>query len=204
MADNVPITAGTGTNIAADDIGSVWHQRVKVQHGADGSATDVSTASPLPTWSLKDRQRLPTTVTGVTTATTAYVAGDQLGALITIANAARVSGGTGTIRQVAVNLTADITGAIDVVFFRDTITLAGDNLPFNIATDADILKVIEVVQLGTSIDLGGNRIARASGLDISYDCVGGTNLYASLITRVGHTFFAVGDVTTLVCYVERD
>lgn len=49
MADNTTINAGTGGDtIASDDIGGVKHQRVKVQHGADGSATDVSTASPLP------------------------------------------------------------------------------------------------------------------------------------------------------------
>lgn len=48
MADNVAITAGTGTSIAADDIGGVMHQRVKVTHGADGSATDTSEANPLP------------------------------------------------------------------------------------------------------------------------------------------------------------
>lgn len=48
MADNVAITAGAGTAIAADDIASVWYQRVKLSHGADGSATDTSSASPLP------------------------------------------------------------------------------------------------------------------------------------------------------------
>lgn len=40
MADNVPITSGSGTDIAADDISSVWYQRVKLSLGADGSATD--------------------------------------------------------------------------------------------------------------------------------------------------------------------
>jgi hypothetical protein len=40
MADNVAITAGTGTSIAADDISSVWYQRVKVALGADGTAVD--------------------------------------------------------------------------------------------------------------------------------------------------------------------
>lgn len=40
MADNVAITAGTGTSIAADDIGSVFYQRVKVALGADGAAAD--------------------------------------------------------------------------------------------------------------------------------------------------------------------
>lgn len=48
MADNFSVTAGSGTTIAADDISSVYYQRVKVTHGADGSATDVSSSSPLP------------------------------------------------------------------------------------------------------------------------------------------------------------
>jgi hypothetical protein len=47
MADNVEVTAGTGTTIAADDVGGVLYQRVKLAQGADGSATDVSTAAPL-------------------------------------------------------------------------------------------------------------------------------------------------------------
>lgn len=47
MADNVLITQGSGTTIAADDIAGVLHQRVKLSQGADGSATDVSSAAPL-------------------------------------------------------------------------------------------------------------------------------------------------------------
>jgi hypothetical protein len=49
MADNVAITPGSGAIAAADDIGGVLFQRVKVSHGADGSATDTSEAAPLPT-----------------------------------------------------------------------------------------------------------------------------------------------------------
>jgi hypothetical protein len=48
MADNIDVTPGTGKTIAADDIGGVLHQRVKVEFGADSSATDVSSANPLP------------------------------------------------------------------------------------------------------------------------------------------------------------
>lgn len=48
MADNVAITAGSGTNIATDDIGGVQYQRVKATWGVDGTATDVSAANPLP------------------------------------------------------------------------------------------------------------------------------------------------------------
>jgi hypothetical protein len=40
MADNVAITPGTGATVAADDIGGVLHQRVKISVGADGTAAD--------------------------------------------------------------------------------------------------------------------------------------------------------------------
>ncbi len=48
MADNVGYTPGSGATVAADDIGGVLYQRVKISAGADGSATDVSSASPMP------------------------------------------------------------------------------------------------------------------------------------------------------------
>lgn len=47
MADNLAITQGTGTTIAADDIGGVLHQRVKISQGADGVGADVSASAPL-------------------------------------------------------------------------------------------------------------------------------------------------------------
>ena len=48
MADNVAITPGAGATVAADDIGGVLWQRVKVGWGGDGVAGDVSAANPLP------------------------------------------------------------------------------------------------------------------------------------------------------------
>jgi len=48
MADNVGYTPGAGATIASDDIGGVQYQRVKIGVGADGSATDVSSANPMP------------------------------------------------------------------------------------------------------------------------------------------------------------
>lgn len=40
MADNVNITEGAGTAVAADDIAGVKHQRVKLSLGPDGTAND--------------------------------------------------------------------------------------------------------------------------------------------------------------------
>lgn len=48
MADNVGYTPGSGATVAADDIGGVLHQRIKIGVGEDGSATDVSEAHPMP------------------------------------------------------------------------------------------------------------------------------------------------------------
>lgn len=49
MADNVAITAGSGTTVAADDIGGVKFQRIKLIHGADGTNDgDVASGNPLP------------------------------------------------------------------------------------------------------------------------------------------------------------
>ncbi len=40
MADNVSITAGSGTTIAADDVGGAYYQRVKLSLGPDGTVAD--------------------------------------------------------------------------------------------------------------------------------------------------------------------
>lgn len=42
MADNIAVTPGSGATVAADDIGGVLVQRVKLQIGADGSADDIA------------------------------------------------------------------------------------------------------------------------------------------------------------------
>ena len=47
MADNFMIDQGSQVTIAADDVSSVMHQRVKISQGADGVAVDVSSAAPL-------------------------------------------------------------------------------------------------------------------------------------------------------------
>jgi hypothetical protein len=48
MADNIGYTPGSGATVAADEIGGVLHQRVKIGIGDDGTAVDVSAANPMP------------------------------------------------------------------------------------------------------------------------------------------------------------
>jgi hypothetical protein len=49
MADNITLNPGaSGDVIAADEISGVKHQRVKIEFGPDGSATEVAPLAPLP------------------------------------------------------------------------------------------------------------------------------------------------------------
>lgn len=74
MADNFVANAGSGgSTFAADDIGSVLYPRIKISAGADGAATDVSAAAPLPAASFAESNQM--TVAGVP-ATVKFVAID--------------------------------------------------------------------------------------------------------------------------------
>jgi hypothetical protein len=171
---------------------------------ADGdySAISVSSTGDLHTIARRDVVRISVAVAG--TSTTAYAAGDQVGTMCTLANAARISGGTGMIVGVSLQGYNDAMGAFDVVFFDNSaVTLAADNAAFNLATDADVLESVAVVQLSGAYDLGANRIAQAFNLAVPFFCSGSTSLYAALITRAAFTN-ASGDTLQLVVYVERN
>jgi hypothetical protein len=251
MADNFPQTAGSGRNVATDqvtysgDTADVQLVRVVNTTGAEGSrvvtdkpvfqtedtahadgdlgvlimgvrnhvtgsttdgdysAISVSSTGEMQTLARRDLQRIAVGVTGVTTATTAYVAGDQVGTQITLANAARLSGGSGTIVGATLIDQSDIIGAYDLAIFDSSVTLAADNAAFAIS-DADSLKIVALIQLAGAFDLTNNRVAQAYNLAIPYVCNGGTSLFAALITRAGHTFFTAGALPQVNVYVERN
>lgn len=121
MADDVEITAGSGTTIAADDVGGKLHQRVKLSLGADGSAVDavagagnVSTAVQRVTLADDD-----TNAAAIKTAAEAIqVATEALAALIAgselqVDVAGALPAGTNAIGKLAANSGVDI-GDVDV------------------------------------------------------------------------------------------
>lgn len=173
--------------------------------GTDGDYTPIAVDQygQQSTFIRRDTVRIAVQSGGLTTATTAYTAGDQVGTQFTLAGAARLSGGTGRIRSVLLTSAQDAIGAFDVVFLRASITLAADNAAFAIS-DSDARSIVQMVQLTGAYDIGNNRICVAYNLDIPYDCSGGTSLYAALITRAGHTFFGATTDLELVVFVERD
>lgn len=179
-----------------------------VRNHTGGSATDGDYAalSTDSTGSLnvnvrRGLTRVSVASAGLTIATTAYTAGDQVGTQMTLANLARVSGGGGTITGVVLISAADTIGAYDVIFFDSSVTLAADNAAFAIS-DADALKVVGIAQLAGAFDIGNNRVAQLFNVAMPYVCRAGTSLYAALVTRLGHTFFAAVTDLQLNVYAE--
>lgn len=206
MADNVAITAGSGTTIATDEVavngGTTAHvQFVKLVDGtADGTTGLPGTSSGLGVVPRRDQLRIQVTSAGLTNAV--YAAGDQLGNQYTFANAARVSGGTGRITSVVLMDEADTIGAVDVVFFDRSVTLAADNATFSIS-DADLLFVQGYVQLAGAYDFALNRLCVAHNLSIPYTC-NATSLFAATITRSANGAIPSATAHKLQITVERD
>lgn len=145
-------------------------------------------------WVVQARpKRTQVTSAGLTTATTAYSASDQVGTLFTFAGQAIATGGGGYIESILLNDETAIIGTYTVWLFRDTPTLASDNAAFAIS-DADSQKLI-----GDPITLGPVRTAVNNFLSgwygsVPYDCAA-TSLYVALQANAGHTFF--GATTSL-------
>lgn len=156
MADNVQITAGSGTTIAADDIGGVMHQRVKLSLGADGVATDASAGAGA-VGAGTQRVTLASDDPGVVAIaankinlvssakssftrpsnTTAYAIGDLIANSTTAGSVTRMSwtgatktgsGGSGIISGVVVSKTGSVGCTIRIHFLKtDHAVTNGDN-----------------------------------------------------------------------------
>ncbi len=112
MADNVAITAGAGTTIASDDIGGVQHQRVKLQHGTDGSASDVAYNNPLPVYI--DNEATATFRGRASTYRAIGRAGTTARRMLALWNAAG-SGKTVRINQIAIDIMSTTVVAVTVI-----------------------------------------------------------------------------------------
>lgn len=207
MADSdVPITAGTGTKIDTRTVGpGVDEHRQVVVIGDPTTAANVTSVSANgDAYSLIHRDLIKISVQSAGLTNVTYAAGDQVGNLFTITNAARVAGGSGNIVGVVLVDAQDVIGPMDVVFFDASVTLAADNAVFSIS-DPDALNISALVQLAGAVDIGGNRIATAQNLSIPFVCgAGSQNIYAALITRFANSGFPSAGLLQLIVYIERN
>ena len=136
MADNIGYTPGTGATVAADEIGGVLHQRVKIGVGADGTAVDVSEANPLPMAAygelIEAIEALRLTVASLTRTLNASIP-DASGRQRVNAETAVLASGTLTTCATVTNLSQIGTSDARLVV-NDLNKFAADSLRRNIAT----------------------------------------------------------------------
>lgn len=142
MADNVELNSGSGGDtVAADDIGGVKHQRVKIQYGVDGSATDVSDTNPLPI----DDAGGSITVDGTVTANLSATDNAVLDTIETNTDFGAVVGGGAEATALRVTLANDSTGLVSVDDGGGSLTVDGTVTANLSATDNAVLDTIDAV-----------------------------------------------------------
>lgn len=203
MADGVTTqtaalaTIPTATKIATDDAGASGHiQLVKLAYSADGVATLVDADSNgLKVAGTFTVNKVTATgdSAGLTTATTLYTAGDQLGTIISLTNMAATSGGAGWIGSLTLLCDAPgVIGAVRAWFFTGSVSLSADNSGFAIS-DADAAKCIGTVTFPSPTGATNNAIATVPGVNLDYQC-DATTLFVALETLSTHTaHFAAAD-----------
>lgn len=178
MADNVAITAGAGTSISTNDESGAHVQRM---HATYESIRITQTP---------------------TISTTIYAAKDAIGGLLTFANAARWSGGTGRVVAVQLYDKDQERADIDLVLFDTTLTAPTDNAVFD-PTDTELLTSVGWIPIGGGFysDFNDNTLAHID-CDLTYRLTG-TSLFGVLVSRSTPTYTATNDIViTLTLVVD--
>jgi hypothetical protein len=127
----------------------------------------------------------------------AYSAGDAVGGLLTFANAARVAGKGGVIKDILIQDNAGQDAQLELWLFSETFTAMADNAPWAPST-ADLLKKVAVISTadGAWFAAGTPSVARVECSQV-YHCVG-EDLFGQLVTRGTPTFAATDDITVVL------
>lgn len=167
---------------------------------ADGDYSAFSVSGLGDIHTLTRRTRI--TATSTFSVAGAYLVGDQMSTIFTFPNATIVSGGSGVISNVTISDSQNLMGAVDIVFFKQSVTLAPDNSPFTL-TNTDGVNIVGVVQIAGLWTLGSAKFGQAINIMMPYTC-SATTLYAAMIARTANVSMSTtpGSVT-LAITVER-
>jgi hypothetical protein len=177
---------------------------MKLVDGTDGGTARIpgTVARGLAVEPRANTSRIQVSSAGLTTATTAYVAGDQLGTILEFTNASRTAGAPSEIRSATLLDKAKIVGAVDLYLFDRSVTLAADNAA-NGFSDADMAYCLGILRFPPPVVNANNGLAtiEASGLAVVPNA---TSLFGALVTRSGHTFFGAATDLVVSLVVARD
>ena len=185
MADNVAITAGTGTAIAADDVSSVYYQKVKLDVGGDGATLPVSaTANAIPVKALDDVITID-----ATPSTDALAEGDVAFATQEVAGFSTAADITSILQSIVVADVDDQGIGIDLIFFNANTSLGTENSAPDI-DDTEAQTIIGRVQVGAGsfYDLGANRVACVYGIGLPMKAGTGGSIWMAGIARGAPTY----------------
>jgi hypothetical protein len=205
MADNVAITAGAGTSIAADDISSVWFQRMKLALGQDGThtadAAGRDTGSGVGALYVDPRPKiLQLQLTPVVSSGVAYSSGDCMGPITTLSSVGRISGGAARLHKITVANKVVTPLSLDFMFFDRAVTTAADNAAYTIS-DADAVFFQGHVNIPVTVAVPGWTTATA--LNTSATLVlpqplpvlpNASDLFVQVVTRTAVTFGSTSDI----------
>ena len=112
MADNVTTPVADGTILAADEIGGVKWPRTKLAFGADGAATDVSSANPMPVTGILTAGSAIVGKVGIDQTTDGTTNKVSIDASLKSATATRTAVASGTASTTILALNANRRGAV--------------------------------------------------------------------------------------------
>ena len=148
-----------------------------------------------------DNAAIVITATPVLT-TAAYTAADAVGGVLTFADAARVAGGGGYIKDVVIIDDAGQDDDLELWLYNDSITEIGDATTYA-QTEAELHTLVAVVLTSTGSGWlpTGTPSASITEVNQRYVCTD-TSLYGQLVCRGTPTFAAVDDVTIRVSLLQ--
>lgn len=212
------VTGGSDINVLVDPGADGDMEIVKLGYSTLGSQSlvqadvngllVVGAAGGLAVNSGAQTFRIEVNSAGLTTASTAYTAGDQEGTEMTFANAARASGQGGIIVSAVLLDKAKILSAtpaeMDLLFFSSSITGATDNSPFD-DSDTDMGEYIGRVKWYAAdwMVQSSNAINERQGLGIAYAC-DATSMFGIFVGRTNHTFYTATTDLRVALTVVRD
>jgi len=168
-----------------------------VSSGTDGDYSTLNVDAQGRMWVRPAPVTVRVQVTPTISTTPAYTSGDVLGGLQTISNAARISGGSGTVSSILVlDKTQAQRAAIDIMFFDRSVTVASDNAAVAMS-DADMAFCLGILSIGPyNTAFPGtplNSISTLLNVGLRF-VLNGTDLYAVAVVRGTPTYTSTTDL----------
>lgn len=205
MADNVAITAGSGTSIRTDDVGGVQYPVNKLDGGADGTTVPITADTTIAGLPVEARhRRVRVAVTPTISSGAIYAAKDAVGGIMSFASAVRATAGTGLLRHVAVVDKGQQMAGLDLVLFSATIAgTVTDNAVFA-PTDADGTNFLGRVQITATTDYADFSTNSMCGktVEIPIACAA-TTLFGALVARGTPTYTSTTDLVVTLT-IDQD